>query len=396
MYKTVTLHFITLISILLMISACKREHLPAEYNAPIVDSFSRIYINKGNDEIFSVIKSPEGNYIFTGTTTTYSSGGKDVFLGEIDPNGNILWSKTIGGAAEDGGRDLMITSDNNILITGYSRSFNINSNYEAYLIKTDRKGNLIWQRTLDAASSITKIELANTNDGFIAVGGTFGWTSNLGRGVFISKLTDSGTIVWSKTYFGPNKNEMANNFCFDNSGNLMLVASAQDIYPNNDLYLLKTDINGDTIWTKSIYGNGYECSSNIINMGNNNFNICTSSGAVTDPLGITTITRMDGNGNAVLLNNFQSNYPFSGNWMIKTSDNNLLITGSQTDSAGNNPGYLDKLDNAGNLLWTKSFGNTLNYNIHQVMETNDSYIIVGCQNVNSDTTHALVIKMKKK
>ena len=395
MFKSGILIVLSTFLFLGILCSCKREHLPAEYFTPIVDTFSKIYINKGNDEIFSVINSPEGTYLFTGTTTTLSSGGKDVYIGEIDQNGRLLWSKTIGGAAEDGGRDILITPDNNLLISGYSRSFNINSNFEAYLIKTDRNGNVIWQKTLDAASSITKMERSNSNDGYIAVGGTFGWTSNLGRGVFISKLSDSGTIVWSKTYFGPNKNEMANNFSFDYSGNLMIVASAQDVYPNNDLFVLKTDMNGDTLWSKSIYGNGFEISSNIVNLDNNNFTICSSSGNVTDPLGITTITNIDNIGNNVILTSFQSNNPYSGNWMIKTTDNNLLLTGTQTDSLGNNPCYVKKLDFTGNVIWTKTFGDSLNYTVHHIMETNNSYIIVGAQNVPTDSTHALIIKMKK-
>lgn len=369
--------------------------MPADYFTPVADSFVKTYINKGNEEIFSVIKSPEGNYIFTGTTTTLSNGGKDVFVGEIDPGGNMLWSKAIGGAAEDGGRDVMVTADNNLLITGYSRSFNINSNYEAYIIKTTRKGSVIWQKTYDIASGITKIEPTLNNDGFIAVGGAFGWTSNLGRFFFISKLNDTGGVVWSKTYPGLNKNEMANNFCYDNSGNLLVVGSAQAIYQNNDLFILKLDANGDTLWTKSVSGNGYEVCSNIVNVGNNNFVICSSSGYLTNPLGITTISQTDANGNFNLLTNFQSMNPYSGDWMIKTTDNNLLLTGSQTDSVGNSPCYLTKMDNSGNLLWTKKFGNSLNYTVHHVMETNDSYIIVGAHDVATDTTHALIIKVKK-
>ena len=375
MFKTGILSIISTILFVVIFSACKREHLPSSYFTTVVDTFSKIFINKGNEEIFSVIKSPEETYIFTGTTTSYSSGGKDVYIGEIDQNGKLLWSKTIGGAAEDGGRDIMILADNNLLITGYSRSFNLNSNYEAFIIKTDRNGNLIWQKTISEASGITKIERTLNNDGFIAVGGTFGWTSNLGRGVFISKLSDSGTIVWSKTYFGPNKNEMANNFCVDNSGNLLIVASSQDIYPNNDLYILKTDKNGDTLWTKSIYGNGLEVSANIVNLDNNNFSICSSSGNVTDPLGITTITSIDQQGNNGLINSFQSNYPYAGNWMIKTTDNNLLITGTQTDSVGNNPCYVKKMDYSGNVIWNKTFGDTLNYTIHHILETNNSMTI---------------------
>ena len=396
MYKTGILFTTAICSILLMLTSCKRETLPAEYNtAPVLDSFVKTYIKSGNEEIFSVINSPEGNYIFTGTSTTLSSGGKDVFIGEIDPNGNILWSKTIGGAAEDGGRDIMITPDNNLLITGYSRSFNINNNYEAYLIKTTRTGTVLWQKTYDIASSITKIELSKNNDGYIAVGGAYGSTSNLGRFFFISKINDTGAVVWSKTFTGINKNEMANNFCYDNSGNLMVAGSAQAIYQNNDLYITKLNSNGDTIWAKSISGNGYETCSNIINLGNNNFIICSSSGYHTNPLGITTITQTDTAGNLNFLTNFQSTNPYSGDWIIKTNDNQLLLTGSRTDSVGNNPCYLTKMDITGNVLWTKTYGNSQYYTVHHVMETNDSYIIAGAQNVPTDSTHALLIKVKK-
>ena len=396
MFKSGILYILSICSIILIITSCKREHLPAAYSTPpVLDSFEKTFINKGNEEIFSVINSPEGNYIFTGTSTSYSSGGKDVFVGETDPSGNIIWSKTIGGAAEDGGRDIILTADNNLMIAGYSRSFNINSNYEAYLIKTTRTGTVLWQKTYDVASSFTKIEISNTSNGILAVGGAYGFTNNLGRTFFISNINDTGTMVWSKNYFGLNQNEMANNFCYDNSGNMMVIGSAQDIYQNNDLYVLKLNANGDTLWGKSISGNGYEQCSNIVNLGNNNFIICSSSGTITDPLGITTITQSDANGNLSLLKNFQSQNAYSGDWIIKTSDNHLLLTGSQTDSIGNTPCYLTKMDYSGNLTWTKTYGNALNYTVHHVLETSDSYIIAGAQNVSADTTRALMIKVKK-
>jgi len=396
MNKTGILSIIAICCIVLVFTSCKREHLPAAYSTPpILDSFVKTFINQGNEEIFSIINSPDGNYIFTGTTTSFSNGGKDVFIGETDPNGNIIWSKAIGGAAEDGGRDIIITADNNLLIAGYSRSFNINSNYEAYLIKTTFTGTVLWQKTYDIASSFTKVEISNNSSGYIAVGGAYGFTNNLGRTFFISNINDTGTIVWSKNYFGLNQNEMANNFCYDNSGNLMVIGSAQDIYPNNDLYVLKLNANGDTLWGKSVAGNGYETCSNIVNMGNGNFTICSSSGTVTDPLGITTITQSDANGNMNFLKNFQSQNAYSGDWIIKTSDNHLLLTGSQTDSAGNNPCYLTKMDYSGNLTWSRTYGNTLNYTVHHVLETSDSYLIAGAQNVSADTTRALMIKVKK-
>ena len=278
----------------------------------------------------------------------------------------------------------------------YEKSaININNNYEAYLIKTTRTGTVLWQKTYDIASSITKIELSKNNDGYIAVGGAYGSTSNLGRFFFISKINDTGAVVWSKTFTGINKNEMANNFCYDNSGNLMVAGSAQAIYQNNDLYITKLNSNGDTIWAKSISGNGYETCSNIINLGNNNFIICSSSGYHTNPLGITTITQTDTAGNLNFLTNFQSTNPYSGDWIIKTNDNQLLLTGSRTDSVGNNPCYLTKMDITGNVLWTKTYGNSQYYTVHHVMETNDSYIIAGAQNVPTDSTHALLIKVKK-
>ena len=95
------------------------------------------------------------------------------------------------------------------------------------------------------------------------------------------------------------------------------------------------------------------------------------------------------------MKNFQSQNAYSGDWIIKTSDNHLLLTGSQTDSIGNTPCYLTKMDYSGNLTWTKTYGNALNYTVHHVLETSDSYIIAGAQNVSADTTRALMIKVKK-
>jgi len=382
-----------IIGFLIAIVSCKRETLPTNFYGTNIDSFKTNFGGSGDEVINSIIQSSDGNYSFTGTTTTLTNGGQDVYVGQTDKNGTLLWSKAIGGASADGGCDIIETPDHNLLIAGYTKSFNAQNFYEVYLIETDFQGNVLWQKNISDGSSAYKISLSTANDGYIITGGALGLFSLTGREIYIAKLNFTGDLIWSKKYTNSN-DEIGKSFCYDNAGNMIFMGSPQIESASNDQYIVKTDSTGDSLWTTSFAGNGFEDAGNIINAGNN-FIMCSSSGTMTNPLGVVNLNKIDANGHVITAFNFQSNYPYAGTFIINTSDNNLLLTGSKSDSTGLSSCYIMKLDNTGKSLWVKTYGDSTSYTSNKVIETSDSYVLAGSVADNTGSLNAMIIKVKK-
>jgi len=136
------------------------------------------------DEARAITASGDGNFIIVGDTrssdvnVSSNNGGADLWITKINPDGDLLWEKTLGGSSFDVGRSVFKTEDNGFLIAGSSRSADgdVNENQgqnDAWALKIDSNANLQWQKTIGGSD----IDFANdaielTDGSIIAVGET--------------------------------------------------------------------------------------------------------------------------------------------------------------------------------------------------------------------------------
>ena len=102
------------------------------------------YYNYGTDSLetgMSVFQTQDEGYILTGLTN-YSAGiNNDAFLLKTNANGMIEWSKSYGGTLQDMGRSVIQTEDKGYLFAGSTESFgSITKN--VFIVKTDSVGNV--------------------------------------------------------------------------------------------------------------------------------------------------------------------------------------------------------------------------------------------------------------
>jgi hypothetical protein len=88
----------------------------------------------------SLIQTSDGGYAIAGYTSSFSAGGRDVYVIKLDANGNLQWTKTIGGENDDRGLSLIQTSDGGYAIAGYTKSFGAGG-ADVYVVKLDKNGN---------------------------------------------------------------------------------------------------------------------------------------------------------------------------------------------------------------------------------------------------------------
>jgi hypothetical protein len=235
---------------------------------------SRFYTKfggSGDDIAYSAKPTLDRQYIVAGSTSSF--GSTDVYLVKVDSMGLPVWSKTYGGINNDVGKSVIQLSDSGYVIAGFTSSFGAGG-YDVYLVRTDKNGNLIWQRTFGGNDWDFANDLVLTSNGNIAVVGN---TSSFGSGqkdgmVLIYDL--SGNII-SQKFYGGSQNEELRSIIKTNDGFLATVGyteSKNDI--NGDGYFLKLDLVGDTIFTKTYGGVFRGYANDIVQKTTNEFVIC--------------------------------------------------------------------------------------------------------------------------
>jgi hypothetical protein len=136
----------------------------------------------GDDAGYSIIQLASGEYVISGTTTSSGAGMKDIFLLKINAFGNMIWSKTFGGIADDYANTIEATSDGGYIIGGSTESFGNGS--DILLIKTDATGNILWSKTYGGT-------------------GYEGGQGGIDVGLDLAKTTDGGFLIASFTTSSP-------------------------------------------------------------------------------------------------------------------------------------------------------------------------------------------------
>ena len=119
---------------------------------------------------------------------------------------DTLWTLTLGESSEDRGRSVQQTTDGGYIITGYTCSYGAGS-YDVYLIKTDSLGDTLWTRTFGGSASDVGYSVQQTTDGgYIIAGITYSYGAGYAD-VWLIKTDLLGNTLWTRTYGGSDWDE---------------------------------------------------------------------------------------------------------------------------------------------------------------------------------------------
>jgi hypothetical protein len=143
-----------------------------------MQTWSKTYGGTGDDTGYSVVESSDDGYVIVGETYSFGAGAYDIYFVKTDSAGNVLWSKTFGGAGNDFGESVVSTSDYGYVLAGYTSSFGAGA-YDIYLVKTDSAGNMLWSKTYGGISDEYGHSVVESSDGGYVIAGE---TSSFGTG----------------------------------------------------------------------------------------------------------------------------------------------------------------------------------------------------------------------
>lgn len=221
---------------------------------------------------------------FGSTVLTNSGPSADVFTLKLDPGGNVVWAKSVGGFYDDYSRSCSANTNGEIVISGNYNSPSMNAGSsvltnaggsDAFIIRYDSNGNQLWANTAGGSSQDYSYSCSIDASGNAYASGnfansiTFGTTvfNTIGMAdVFAVKYDINGNIVWARSAGGTNS-ESCNACTNDASGNLYLTGafgSATIYFGNtginttgaNDMFVAKYDSSGNFLWAKNTGGFG--------------------------------------------------------------------------------------------------------------------------------------------
>jgi len=232
-------------------------------NASGTVMWERNFGGKEADAASDIIATNDGGYLIAGSYQhdTIERTDVDAYLIKLDTNGNVEWEKKYGGTAGDKASTVRQVADGGYVFVGYTESYGAGE-FDVYLVKLDANGNVIWYKTYggpdwDMAGSIA---LTNDNGYLIA-----GWTANFGaraRDIYLVKTDADGNEQWHRLYGDEHKDE-AHDVIATSDGGYLVVGALENTYFSSewrtDLYIIKTDASGDELWSKTYGDYNNEC-----------------------------------------------------------------------------------------------------------------------------------------
>jgi hypothetical protein len=207
----------------------------------------------GDDIGYSAKSTLDGQYIVAGSSTSYFTNGlSDAYLVKVDSMGFPMWQKFIGGTGHDVAKSVIQLKDSGFVLVGHTNSIG-KGGYDGYVVRTNKSGSLLWQRTFGGIDWDFANDIAETPDSnLIVVGSITGSVIGKTDAIIIS-YDWNGNENWSKV-LGGIENDDLRSVIITNDGQIAAVGSTESGKdPKGNCYFVKLNINGDTIFTKE-YG----------------------------------------------------------------------------------------------------------------------------------------------
>ena len=341
--------------------------------------WNKMFGGDAYDEANSVVYTETGELIVAGYTQSYGLGRwGNAYMFKADSDGDSVWTRNFGWEGNDVFADLVKSSDGKFVATGLTDTPN---NFEnIYLVKVDIDGNLQWEKNFGGPQKEVALSLVNADDGGLVITGVTKSFSVGEEDLFIFKTNIDGDSLWFKTY-GTAGNDGGYGISKTSDGGYIITGQ----YNWSDLWLLKLDENGDTLWTKILGGTNFDEGISVIETADNGFIVCGHTSSFGAGELDIYVVKTDSLGNF----QWQKTYGGSGydeGRRILKRDNGYLVMGS-TDSGifGEFNYFLIWTDENGDTVLTKTYGDAGEDRCYDVINVGYKYFLVAGSDFNTAT-----------
>jgi hypothetical protein len=208
----------------------------------------------GDERGQTALMGLHGRYLLNGATTSFGQGSADAMLSALDAAGNIVWSRVYGTAGYDNSEYAIVTADGGIVGTG--RLNVTGGNEDALVFKTDSLGHLLWSKAYGGAFADGFAYAAEAGNGdLLFVGATLS-SPGTQNSLFLMRTDANGDTVFTRV-FDTGSRDIG--LCVAETADSGLVVAGKLVYNNwagleqSNALVMKTDRNGNLLWSR-MYG----------------------------------------------------------------------------------------------------------------------------------------------
>ncbi len=311
--------------------------------------WNRTYGGARSDGAHAVIQTADGEFAFAGYTMCYGAGDEDFWLVKTDACGNMQWNRTYGDSDSDVAHAMIQTMDGGFVLAGRTQSFEVDEDNisDAWLVKTDTDGNMEWSQTYGSSEEDTASTVIQTADGGFALAGDIEYFSRDSSDVWLVKTDAQGEVEWQQTYGASDYDKISTVIQTTDGGFALAGRTKSYGVGHYDAWLVKTDAQGEVEWQQTYGGSDYDCANAVIATGDGGFALAGFTYSYGAGRYDAWLVKTDAQGEV----EWQQTYGGSeGDWasaVIEGADGGFVLGGStESFGAGEADAWLVKIESA--------------------------------------------------
>lgn len=305
-----------------------------------------------HDIAFGFCQTSDNGFAITGYTVSYGTAGlPDLWLLKTDASGNEQWNVAFDVGYVEIGFTVLQTADGGYLVGGHI-DYQEFLDSDAWLIKTDSSGNELWNRTYGGAEFERCYDIIPTATGFAFTGFTESYSMDgMAQDVWLVSINSGGTELWNFSYGGALTPDFGNRLLQTTDSGFAIVGYTESYDVGmGDVWLVKTTGGGVEIWNQSYGGPGIDRGDAIVQTSDNGYAIVgytMSFGAGLDDL---WLIKTDLNGVTEWTRTYGDAQEDAGRDLLLSASNGFTVAGETTSyGAGLEDLWLLQLDSHGNF-----------------------------------------------
>ncbi|MFX0065482.1 MAG: hypothetical protein ACFFC7_25195 [Candidatus Hermodarchaeota archaeon] len=189
----------------------------------------------------SLVECASGGFLIAGYSLSYGPGGSDLYLVRTDSSGNMLWNYSYGGIDFDRPQGVIECSDGGFAAIGVTKSYSVNDKTDLWVVRTSANGTMLWNKTFGGEEEDWGYHALEAIDGgLFIIGSTMSYGIANTNDVWILRTDIKGNLLWNKT-IGDGAGADIGYSIVHNGGRNFTIAGSTSSYGTggSDMWLLK-------------------------------------------------------------------------------------------------------------------------------------------------------------
>ncbi len=342
------------------------------------EGWERTYGRPGVSEVaFSVVSSPEGGCAVVGLLMDTLAQEFRAMLLMLNDQGDSLWSSLSSSNAAMGWGAAPGPAGDYVVVGGLVP--NPPGSFEACLWTMNEQGQT--HEVLYGVQGLLTSARRTTDGGYILAGREGVYPD---EDLLLIRTDQNGNAVWTKVLGGPDMDAAYDAVECDDGGFLCVGSRSQDVAFSNGIYLLKLSSSGDSLWARVLCASDNGSGWSLETTTDGGFVVCGGIGPDDSDV---LLLKVNADGNELWRHNYGGEDAEYGSRVRRTSDGGYVLAAyTESYGAGSSDAWLVRTDAGGNELWTRTFGTSGTEVATDVLQTYDGgFVLVGRQGENTAT-----------